>query len=113
MDLSVVFVLRTHADRSVRTPFGKRGQIDDGPLVAAVGLGFEEAAGEVVLVPAGLDEDDRTFGFEACVEVVVVPVPDLVAKAFAVRLLTAFDGVVDDDQIGTKAGHARSDAHGS
>mgnify|MGYP003484875485 CR=1 FL=1 len=56
------------------------GQVDDVPFVGAFFLLlFEEAAGEVVFVPAGLDEDDTCIGLEAGHHVIVEPVPDLVS----------------------------------
>ena len=45
---------------------GKGGEVDDGPVVEVVS---EQPSGEVVFVPAGLDEDDGAVGFEASVEV--------------------------------------------
>ncbi len=72
-----------------------------------------EAAGEVVFVPAGLDEDDRGIRFQPGVDVVVEPVPDAVAMGLALGVGSVADRVVDDDQPGAKTGDTGSDTDGT
>ena len=86
------------------------GEIDYLPLLAAVLRFSQKASGEVVFVPAGLDEDDLAVGLEAGVEVVVEPVPDAVAAGFAFRLGAALYGVIDDYKVRAVAGDSRTDA---
>src|SRR5205807_4678704 len=84
-------------------------QIHHLPLLGALLGGFaEEASGQVVLVPAGLDEDDRPVRFETRVKVVVKPVPDIVAIGRALGLGPALDRVVDHYQAGPKTRHPRT-----
>ena len=81
-------------------------------LAALIHL-FKKPAGEVVFVPAGLDENDRAAGFETRVEIVPIPIPDAVAKRFALGLGPVFHGIVDHDQIRPKTGHTAANTHRS
>src|SRR2546421_1749775 len=79
-------------------------------MFSAVLLLPEQSAGQIVFVPAGLDQDDRGVGFETRVQVVIEPIPDTLAIRFAFRFGTAADGIVDDDEVCSKAGDASADA---
>ena len=84
--------------RSSRFGYGwERGNV---PFVGAFFLLlFEEAAGEVVFVPAGLDEYDGSVGLKPRHHVVVEPVPDLVSVRLRFSLFAALDRVVDHHQL--------------
>lgn len=99
------------SDRVIR--LGDRGQADNIPAVAAVSFSFFQSSGEIILVPACLDQHDRAFRFEPSVEVVCIPVPGVVAACFAFSLRATFDRIVDHHKIGAKSGHARADTDGS
>ena len=77
----------------------------------AVG-GVEEASCQVVLVPAGEDQDDWCAGGEAGGCDVGPPVPDAVAVDGGVCLFAVFDGVVDNEEVDGSACEAAADACG-
>src|SRR4051794_8006053 len=80
---------RVLAGRDARVPatFRKCREIYDFPLFGALLLSLtQQPSGEVVFVPAGLDEDDRAVGFETGVDVVGEPVIYAIAKSFAFSL---------------------------
>ena len=72
------------------------------------GIGGDEAACQVVLMPAGEDEDDLGAGGEAGGEGVGPPVPACVADDLGVGLDSVLDGVVDDEEVGGAACDAAS-----
>lgn len=77
-------------------------------------MGFvgEEPAGQVVFVPARVDQDDGGAGCSAREEDGPVPLPDAVALGWAGGVVVAFEGVVDDAEVEALAGEAASDAGG-
>jgi hypothetical protein len=89
---------------------GLGGDVHDPPQVPV--LGGEEPAGEVVLVPAGQDDDDRGAGGEAGGGDVGPPVPHVLPERLGVGFLAVLDRVVDDQQVGGAAGEATADADG-
>src|SRR5262249_22323426 len=70
----------------------------------------QNAPGQVVFVPAGLNQDQGTARFLPRVQILPEPVPDPVAVGLGVRLLTGLDRVVHHDQVealpGGRVAHA-------
>ena len=79
---------------------GQGGQAEDAPAI--LGGGLQQAA-EVVLVPAGHDQRHAAVGLQPCGDIRLVPVPDEIALALAVRDGVGLHGVVDDNQVGAPA----------
>ena len=89
-----------------------RRQAEDLPLVArGVGHLPQQAAGQVVAVPAGVGEHDPGVGGKPRVQVAGIPLPDLLPHDGAFRILALAEGVVDDHAVGRVAhdriAHAR------
>ena len=70
----------------------------------------EDTPGQVVFVPAGLNQHLETARLEAGDEIGFVPVPCLVAHNLAVGILSAAHRIIDDGTIGPKADDGASDA---
>ena len=75
---------------------GEGRQREDAP---PVGLLAQEAADEVILVPAGRDHDHARARFQPCVRDGAIPVPRPLSIGRAVRLLGVLDGIVDDQDV--------------
>jgi len=97
-------------DRSVLAPFCQGGEGDDVPVFAAFfGCFSEEATGKVVLVPAGLDQDDRGIWLKTCIKIVIEPVPDSLSIGLALSLGPALYRVIDYHKICSKACYSSAD----
>ncbi len=78
---------------------------------SAVGLRkVEQAAGEVVRMPAGHDQHDPAGGFQPRRQVGAEPVPEPVAVDAAVRLRLRLDRVVDQHEVGAPSDDRPGDA---
>ena len=89
---------------------GERGESDDLPLLGvALMLRGEEAADEVVLVPARADDDDQGRRVEARARVGQPPVPGEVARGRGVRLGEVLDQVVQDHDLRAPASDRLTD----
>ena len=86
------------------------GDVDDSPILAVGGV--EDATGEVVLVPAGHNEQLAGVVVETGGEDGGVPFPHVVAGDGAVGLHSVLDGVVDDGDVGRCTREAAADADG-
>ena len=81
----------------------------DEAALAAVALG-QDAAGDVVLMPAGGDADLPRARLLAREQIVEIGVPGLLADQRGIRLLAALDQVVPDHAVGAVAGDAGEQA---
>src|SRR5262249_43815110 len=77
------------------TWFGLGRQRHDFPTLAASLHFRDDAAGEVVLVPAGLDQNDPSARFQPGHKVRFVPVPGFLARMLGIGVLARGDGVID------------------
>nr|WP_255311381.1 hypothetical protein [Streptomyces viridosporus] len=75
---------------------GEGGEVEDSPFVA---LGFQKAAGEVVGVPSGIDDDQAAVGFEAGEGDGLPPVPDPVALGLGLCVVGSLEGVIDYEAV--------------
>lgn len=90
---------------------GGQAQVHDA-LEAGILEGFgHQATYQVVIVPAGHDDDGECAGIDAGAGHVGPPVPQGLAVGLAVGLGAVFDGVVDDDDAAI-AGQTATDAGG-
>ena len=62
-------------------------------------------------MPPGLDQDDRSVRFQAGVDVVVEPIPHLVAISLALRIRTVPHRIVYHYKARTESRNARSYAN--
>src|SRR5699024_5249088 len=83
----------------------------DAAALAVVVLG-QDRAGKVVLMPPGLNQDDRRARLEARQKVIVVRVQRLAPDRLAVRLLAPRDRIVDDAQVATAGRQPTHEASG-
>ena len=79
---------------------GQGGQAQDAPAILG---GCLQQAAEVVLVPARHHQRHAAVGLQAGGDVRLIPVPDEIALALAVRDGVGLHGVVDDNQVGAPA----------
>ena len=101
---------------------GFAAELVRGRVVALCGDGYdvpawpvfrgEEAAGEVVFMPTGEDEDDGRAGRETRGRGVGPPVPHLLPERRGVGLLAVLHGVVDEEEVDGASGHGSTDASG-
>jgi hypothetical protein len=85
-------------------------QRDDVPVLAAALHFREDAAGKVVLVPTGLDQDHPAAKCQPGQEVRFVPVPDFVAHMLGIGVLARADRVINQCPIDAKADNCRADS---
>ena len=80
--------------------------------VVLSGHGLLEPTSQVVVVPEGFDTQYPAAGGQAGVRRGLVPVPQLVADQYRVRLLLILDRVIDDQDVRTLTGDTAPDAGG-
>src|SRR4030095_573847 len=70
----------------------------------------QDAAGQVIEVPAGLDQDNATARLHAGAHVRAEPLPVPLAIDLALRFLMTLHRIVNDEEIGALAGNRSADA---
>ena len=107
------------AAERIIVPVSDRLQREHGPVLAVTRpdhAGFpvvflrQDAAGQIVFVPARHDQHDSRAGFQARAQVGEIPVVDARAHDLAVSLLARFDRIVDHGHVGAPAGDRAADA---
>jgi len=102
---------RNSAERIFLAGDRDRRDRDDFPLLAAVFGLLEEAAGEVVIVPARADVEDPRARLQAWPEVRLVPVESVFSDRRTIGLRATLHWIVNAAEICTAAGDRGVDTH--
>jgi hypothetical protein len=81
----------------------------DRPALAGV-VDRQDRAGQILFVPAGLDDDDRAARLQAGFHIVVEGIDGAAADHIGFRFLPALHRIIDNHEIGTVAGDPRQNS---
>src|SRR5690606_28848993 len=86
----------------------ERRQVDHAPLAGV--RSAQDAAGQVVLMPARLNQNERSARLPPREQVLDEPFGHALAERLRLRFLTRLHGVVNHDQVRTVTRHTTTDA---